>query len=74
MAIANLTKSSLQLVLQDGIDSESGSPIFKNKSFNNVKTSATAEQLLAVATAFVSLQERPLYTINRRDTTDIREG
>ncbi|WP_087974843.1 DUF1659 domain-containing protein [Oceanobacillus rekensis] len=74
MAVADITKSTLQLVLQDGIDSESGSPIFKSKSFNNVKTDATADQLYAVATALVELQERPLYNINRKDTTDIREA
>ncbi|MFC4024755.1 DUF1659 domain-containing protein [Oceanobacillus longus] len=74
MAVADMTKSTLQLVLQDGIDSESGSPIFKFKSFNNVKTDATADQLYAVATALVDLQERPLYTINRKDNSDIREG
>ncbi|WP_087974770.1 DUF1659 domain-containing protein [Oceanobacillus rekensis] len=74
MAVADITKSTLQLVLQDGIDSESGSPIFKSKSFNNVKTDATADQLYAVATALVELQERPLYNINRKDTADIREA
>ncbi|WP_087974094.1 DUF1659 domain-containing protein [Oceanobacillus rekensis] len=74
MAVADITKSTLQLVLQDGIDSESGSPIFKSKSFNNVKTDATADQLYAVATALVELQERPLYNINRNDTSDIREA
>ncbi|MGJ9457415.1 DUF1659 domain-containing protein [Oceanobacillus sp. CF4.6] len=74
MAVADITKSTLQLVLQDGIDSESGSPIFKSKSFNNVKTSATADQLYAISTALVDLQERALYNINRKDTADIREA
>ncbi|WP_067730629.1 DUF1659 domain-containing protein [Oceanobacillus damuensis] len=74
MAIADMTNSTLQLVFTDGIDSESGLPIFKYKSFNNVKTSATTDQLYAVATAIADLQERPLYNINRKDTSDIREG
>ena len=74
MAVADMMKSTLQLVLQDGIDPESGSPILKSKSFNNVKTDATADQLYAIATALVGLQERSLYNINRRDTSDIREG
>ncbi|MFC4022325.1 DUF1659 domain-containing protein [Oceanobacillus longus] len=74
MAVADMTKSTLQLVLQDGIDSESGSPIFKSKSFNNVKTDTTADQLYAIATALVELQERALYNINRKDTADIREA
>ena len=74
MAVADMMKSTLQLVLQDGIDPESGSPIFKSKSFNNVKIDATADQLYTIAMALVELQERSLYNINRRDTSDIREG
>ncbi|WP_249870779.1 DUF1659 domain-containing protein [Oceanobacillus saliphilus] len=74
MAVADMTNSSLQLVLQDGINPESGLPIFKFKSFNNVKTNATADQLYAIATAFAALQERALYNINRKDSSDIREG
>jgi hypothetical protein len=72
MAVADMMKSTLQLVLQDGIDSESGSPILKSKSFNNIKTNATADQLYTIATALVELQERQLHNINRRDTSDIR--
>ncbi|WP_010651364.1 DUF1659 domain-containing protein [Oceanobacillus massiliensis] len=74
MAVADMTKTTLQLVLDDGIDSTTGSPIFKYKSFNNVKTEATADQLYAIATAVAALQESPLYEINRKDTSDIREA
>ncbi|MGJ9458123.1 DUF1659 domain-containing protein [Oceanobacillus sp. CF4.6] len=74
MAVADMTQSTLQLVLTDGIDSESGLPIIKYKSFNNVKPAATADQLYAIATAVAELQERPLYEINRKDTSDIREA
>jgi len=74
MAVAELTNSTLQLVLNEGIDPESGLPIFKYKSFNNVKPDATADQLYAIATAVASLQEFPLYSINRKDTSDIREA
>ncbi|WP_085994141.1 DUF1659 domain-containing protein [Oceanobacillus senegalensis] len=71
MAVAELKKSTLTLVLNDGNDLETGLPIYRNKSFNNVKTDATPDQLYAVATAFVSLQERPLYNIIRKDNSDI---
>lgn len=73
MAVADLTQSTLQLVFHDGTHPESGNPVFKTKSFNNVKPSATADQLYAVGLAFEGLQERTLYGINRRDSSEIRE-
>ena len=74
MAIAKIRTSTLQLVLQDGTDRVSGDPIYKMKSFNNVKANATAEQLYAIAIAFEGLQQRSLYEINRKDSLDIRLG
>lgn len=66
-----LTSSSLQLVLNDGVDASTGRPVYKNKTFNSVKPNATADQLYAVANAFASLQTRPLYNIVRRDVSDV---
>ena len=74
MAIADLTNSQLQLVFNDGTDTSTGQPIYVTKSFNNVKPAATADQLHAIAVAFVGLQERNLYTIHRRDSSEIRQG
>ncbi|MFD1848731.1 DUF1659 domain-containing protein [Oceanobacillus bengalensis] len=71
MAIADLRKSTLQLVLNDGTNMDTGEPVFKYKSFNNIKTTATADQLYAVATAFASLQERVLYNTIRKDDSEI---
>lgn len=73
MAVADKFQSQLQLVFDDGIDTTTGQAIYKTKSFNNVKVSATADQLYAIASAFESLQERPLYNIYRKDSSDIRE-
>jgi len=73
MAIQELMSTSLQLVFSDGIDESSGNPIYKTKSFNNVKTTADADQLYAVSAAMASLQELPLYNIHRRDSSDIYE-
>lgn len=73
MAVADIKQSSLQLIFQDGIDPLTGDPVYQTKSFNNVKPNATAEQLYTVATTFESLQQRPLFTINRRDTSEIRQ-
>ncbi|MCD5324368.1 MULTISPECIES: DUF1659 domain-containing protein [Pontibacillus] len=68
MAITNKMKSQLQIVLEDGLDEE-GNMTFKNKNFNNVKTDATADQLFAVASALVPLQQRSLAGIERNDSS-----
>ncbi|MFA1821414.1 DUF1659 domain-containing protein [Virgibacillus oceani] len=73
MAIQELMSTSLQLVFSDGIDESSGNPVYRTKSFNNVKTAADAEQLYAVSTAMAALQELPLYNVHRRDSSDIYE-
>mgnify|MGYP001230978901 CR=1 FL=1 len=74
MAISTISKSTLQLVLNDGLDPESGEIIFKTKNFPNVKTTATPDGLHAVANAFASLQERSLDNIIRKDDSEILES
>jgi len=74
MAVAERISSRLRLVFYDGEDVLTGNPIFKSKTFNNLKTDADADQFLAVAEAFASLQERPLSRIERNDNTEIREA
>lgn len=73
MAVSQMTDSQLRLVLDDGIDAISGKQLFKAKSFNNVKTAATADQLYAIASAVSPLQQRPLTTIERKDNSDITQ-
>ncbi|WP_026771854.1 DUF1659 domain-containing protein [Sediminibacillus sp. JSM 1682029] len=73
MADMQKVDSRLQLVFQDGVDGESGEPILKNKTFNNVKTAVTADQLLVVSTALADLQQRELYSIKRNDSSLIIE-
>lgn len=73
MAVAHLVSSTLRLVFIDGMD-EDEQPIYKNKSFRNVKTDADEDQLYAVSQAFVGLQERDLNKIERTDSSDIQEG
>lgn len=74
MAVADPMTSQLRLVFYDGEDVMSGEPIYKSKNFNQVKTSANAEQLYAIAQAFAGLQERPLFAIERRDRAEIRQN
>lgn len=71
MASAKKISSRLTLILDDGDDLMTGETIFKSKRFNNVKPEATADQLYAIAITLTDLQERPLYTIERKDDYEI---
>ncbi|QHS22074.1 DUF1659 domain-containing protein [Virgibacillus sp. MSP4-1] len=68
MAVSQMIRSQLQLVFEAGPDSD-GEITYKNKNFNNVKTEATADQLMAVTNALVPLQERSLYSVERNDSS-----
>ncbi|MGP4106021.1 DUF1659 domain-containing protein [Virgibacillus sp. L01] len=72
MAVAQMMNSRMSLVLDDGIDEISGKQLFKTKSFNNVKIAATADQLYSIANAVVVLQQRPLLSIERKDSSELR--
>ncbi|MBP1969376.1 hypothetical protein J2Z83_001480 [Virgibacillus natechei] len=74
MAVADMISSTLRLVLYEGNDTITGDPIYKYKSFNNVKTEATPEQLLTIAQSISALQELSLYIIERRDNSELREA
>ena len=67
MAQANMIQSRLQLFFEQGFDEETGEIITKTKSFNNIKTVATAEELLTTATTLASLQQFPLNEVRRND-------
>ncbi|MGP4106032.1 DUF1659 domain-containing protein [Virgibacillus sp. L01] len=72
MAVAQMMNSRMSLVLDDGIDAISGKQLLKTKSFNNVKIAATADQLYSIANAVVVLQQRPLLSIERKDSSELR--
>ncbi|MFG6496179.1 DUF1659 domain-containing protein [Fictibacillus sp. UD] len=67
MATAALIGSSMRLEFDGGLDADL-KPVVKYKSFANVKTSATPDQLYAVASALTGLQVYPLLMINRNDS------
>ncbi|MFD1363673.1 DUF1659 domain-containing protein [Lentibacillus salinarum] len=71
MAEQQLIDSRLRLILDDGVDEETGEQLYKTKGFNNVKTTATADELYAIANAVTSLQERPLLDVERTDSSEI---
>ncbi|GGM19695.1 hypothetical protein GCM10011351_01940 [Paraliobacillus quinghaiensis] len=68
MAVTETIDSRLQLLFESGYDEVNGKTLITTKSFNNVKTDATSEQLLAIADALVPLQTLPLHMIKRNDT------
>ncbi|GAB4073142.1 hypothetical protein GCM10028778_07430 [Barrientosiimonas marina] len=74
MAKQQLVDSRMRLVLDDGVDEETGKQHYKTKGFNNVKTGATADQLYTIATAVTPLQERSLLDVERTDSSEIMEN
>lgn len=70
MAQQVLIDSQLRLVFDMGMD-ENGKTIFKNKNYNNVKTSSTPEQLLQAAQAIAGLQTETLALVERNNSNQI---
>ncbi|GGH88695.1 alpha-D-ribose 1-methylphosphonate 5-phosphate C-P lyase [Pullulanibacillus pueri] len=70
MATSQMEKTTLALVFDGGAD-EKGNAVNKRKSFNNVKTDATADQLYAIAEAIAGVQQYPLILVERNDTSEI---
>ncbi len=73
MAVSRIIRSQLRLALDNGVHPTSGNVIIKVKSFNNVKTDATADQLYDVAHALAGLQTLPLYGVERSDSSEISQ-
>lgn len=70
MAQAKLADSKLRLVFEAGMD-EKGKPIYKAKTFNNVKKEATPDQLFQVAQALSVLCNDTLSRVERADNSEI---
>ena len=70
MAQAMLKNSRLTLVFETGMN-EKGEPIFKGKSYANVRKEATADQLHQAAVALGGLCANPLSSVERTDNHDI---
>ncbi|WP_112180645.1 MULTISPECIES: DUF1659 domain-containing protein [Paraliobacillus] len=67
MAVSEKIDSRLQLLFEDGFDDD-GNIVIKTKTFNNIKTVATADQLLTIAQVLVPLQTLTLQMVKRNDT------
>ncbi|CDQ19948.1 Protein of unknown function [Halobacillus karajensis] len=74
MAVQTLkVDTRLQFVLSTGQDEE-GNMVTKRKTFNNIKTDATNEQLHEVAVALSPLQQHILVDIARDDRSILTES
>lgn len=70
MAMAMLKDSNIRLMFETGIN-EKGEPIFKGKSYTNVKKEATADEVQQAALALGGLSANTLSSVERNDSFDI---
>jgi hypothetical protein len=70
--IANQADSKFKLVLDAGLD-EDNNEVIKSKTFTNVKTTATNDNIFEVATALASLQSYTLTNIKKYEEFDLVE-
>lgn len=70
MAQQMIKNSRLTLVYETGLN-EKGEPIFKGKSYSNIRVSATPDQLHQAATAIGELSANPLSSVERTDNYDL---
>ncbi|BAF58602.1 hypothetical protein PTH_0421 [Pelotomaculum thermopropionicum SI] len=62
--------SVLRLELRVGVD-QSGNPVYRNRSFSNVKPGASDQDLFDVAGALAALLEYPLNSVSRIDSAHL---
>ena len=70
MTQAIISSSRLVINYETGIDGK-GQPIYKAKSYSNVKEEATPDGLYQVAQALASLSKDDLSSVKRNDVSDL---
>ncbi len=70
MASANTIKTNFRIIYEAGLD-QNGEPVFKAKSYNNVKTTSTDGEIFQTAQALSSLSSLPVFTVERDDKKEI---
>lgn len=70
MAEVILYETKLRLSFETGMN-QKGEPVYKTKTFANVKKTATAEELFRFAQAIAQLSKDPLSAIVKSDSSDI---
>lgn len=70
MAEAMIMESRLRLLFETGLN-EKGEPVYKTKTYSNIRKNATADQLSQAAQALGNLSEFPLVGVERTDNFEI---
>lgn len=70
--LATPLNSVLIVACEVGLD-EQGFPKIRQRSFNNVRSNASDQDVYDVAMALFSLQEYPVYSIRRDNRIDLIE-
>ncbi len=65
--------SRLSLIFQTGTDPGTGAPILKTKSYTNVKSDASDDDVYSVANDLAGLQKYTLHEIQRTDRAKLTE-
>jgi hypothetical protein len=65
--------SSMVLQVQTGVDGE-GNPVYKNRTYNRVKTAADDQNIFDVALALADLQKNTLSAVSRIDKEDLSDA
>ncbi|MCR4432663.1 MAG: DUF1659 domain-containing protein [Coprothermobacterota bacterium] len=68
---ANPYPSRLTLRLNAGTNEQTGRPILRTVSFNNVRPDATLDNLYATAQDLAGLMELPLYSVEKVDRSEL---
>jgi hypothetical protein len=64
--------SDLVLIMDNGVGA-SGQPLTVNRKFSKVKTTASNEDVFAVAASITAIQDKTLLAIRRMDTVEIEQ-
>jgi hypothetical protein len=70
MALAILKESSIRLTFETGMD-EKGEPVYKGKTYANIRKEATVEQVDQAAKALGGLSGNMLNSVERNDSFEI---
>ena len=65
-----IASSTMKLKLVSGKDAKDN-PKYSSRSFNNINTQLSDEDMLSVGTAMAGLQTMPLGQVLRTDTTEL---
>ncbi len=70
--LSTLKDSALKLIVQTGVDAK-GNPVFKTRSYGNIKPSASDQDIYALAQQLASLQVHTLEQVSRVNSFELAE-